>query len=82
VNDVCKTAQSGKVNEAQSAEDAVTTWKGVRVGSWIGLGVGVAAAGTGVVLKLAGGGGPAVTALVVPDRDGRPTLAVGWRLRF
>ena len=82
VDDVCAIAMNGKRDAAQSSENAIATWKAVRVGAWIGLGVGAAAAVTGVVLKLSGGGASQVTALVVPDGDRGPTIAVGWRLRF
>jgi hypothetical protein len=82
VNDVCATAMNGKQGAAQSSEDAIATWKAARLGAWIGLGVGAAAAVTGLVLKLAEGGTPHVTALLVPDGGGRPTLAVAWGLRF
>jgi hypothetical protein len=82
VDDTCAVAVNGMRGAAQAAQDAIATWKAVRLGSWIGLGVGAAAAVTGVALKLGGGGGPPVTALIVPDRDGRATLAVAWRLRF
>jgi hypothetical protein len=82
VGDTCQTAINTMRVAAQSAEDAIATWKAVRLGSFIGLGVGAAMAVTGVALKLGGGGGPPVTALVVPDRDGRPSFAVAWRRRF
>jgi hypothetical protein len=82
VGDTCAVSLSGMQGAAQSAEDAIATWKAVRLGSWIGVGVGAAMAVTGVALKLGGSGGPPVTALVVPDRDGRATLAVAWRVRF
>jgi hypothetical protein len=82
VDDTCARAIYGMQGAAQAAQDAIATWKAVRLGSFIGLGVGAAVAVTGVALKLGGGGGPPVTALIVPDRDGRATLAVAWRLRF
>jgi hypothetical protein len=82
VDDVCATAMNGKRDAAQSSENAIATWKAVRVGAWIGFGVGAAAAVTGAVLKLSGGGTPQVTALVVPAGDRRPTIAVAWGLRF
>lgn len=82
VDDVCATAMNGKRDAAQSSENAIATWKAVRVGAWIGFGVGAAAAVTGAVLKLSGGGTPQVTALVVPAGDCRPTIAVAWGLRF
>ena len=82
VDDVCMTALGGKRDAAQSSEDAIATWKAARLGAWIGLGAGAAAAVTGLVLKLGGGGAPRLTALLAPDSAGRPTMAVAWSVRF
>ena len=82
VDDVCATAMNGKREAAQSAEDALATWKAARIGAWIELGVGAAAAIREVLLKVRGGGPPHVTALLVPEANGRPTIASTWGLRF
>lgn len=50
--DGCTTAQPGQREAAQSEVDSIATWKAVRIGGWVGLGVGAAAAGTGLVLLL------------------------------
>ena len=75
-------ARMGDQAAAQTAENDIVTWKGVRLGAEIGVGVGAALAVTGVVLKLVGSGAPAVSAMVVPDRDGRASFAAAWRIRF
>lgn len=50
--DECTSAEPGQRDAAQSEVDAIATWKAVRIGGYIGLGVGAAAAGTGLVLLL------------------------------
>jgi hypothetical protein len=50
--DACATAEPGQREAAQSEVDAIATWKGVRIGGWVGLGLGAAAAGTGLLIVL------------------------------
>jgi len=40
--DTCAHAQVGQLGAAQSASDAIATWKAVRTGSWLGLSLGIA----------------------------------------
>jgi hypothetical protein len=82
--DTCMYAKQGtdKQEAAQTAANDIVTWKGARLAAEIGLGVGVAVAVSGVVVKLVGGGAPPVTAALMLDRDGRPALGAAWRLRF
>jgi hypothetical protein len=48
--DRCLTAFDGKLLQAQSDVDAIVTWKAVRTGTFVGLGVGLVSAGVGAVL--------------------------------
>ena len=83
--DTCKTAKPGTGEQAtaQTAVNDILTWKSVRLGAAIGAGFGAAVAVTGVVLKLVGSGArPPLTATLVTDRDGRPSVGVAWSLRF
>jgi hypothetical protein len=80
--DVCAVAYNGQRAAAQSHEDGIATWKGVRLGAWIGLGVGVATLGTGLVLKLREPAAPPITPALVLDAGGRPSVALAWRFRF
>jgi hypothetical protein len=52
--DGCTSAQPGQREAAQSEVDSIATWKALRIGGWVGLGVGAVAAGTGLVLLLGG----------------------------
>jgi hypothetical protein len=84
VNDTCM-AMAGHRDAAQSYSDAIATWKAVRTGAWVGVGVGLVTAGAGLILRhhdqsaAAGGARPTV----VVDRDGgRLTLGLAWTTRF
>ena len=77
--DACMNSKQGMEAAAQADVDAIATWKAVRIGSWIGLGAGVVAAGYGV-WALVRDGRPAEAApmVVVTDRG----LTLGWMGRF
>jgi hypothetical protein len=51
VNDQCL-AKPGHREQAQSYADDIATWKNVRTGAWVGVGVGLAAVVAGAVLRL------------------------------
>ena len=70
--DACTNSNPGMEIAAQSDVDAIATWKGVRIGSWIGLGAGVVTAGYGV-WALVHGGRPAS-----PPRRSSSRIG-GWR---
>jgi len=52
--DDCVHPNPGETARAQAAVNDIATWKAVRVGAWVGLGLGVAATVSGVVLLLQG----------------------------
>lgn len=76
--DECTTAEPGKRADAQSEVDAIATWKAVRIGGWVGVGVGLVAAATGIVL-LAGSSESREHAqwVVVPTRGGAAIAVTG-----
>jgi hypothetical protein len=76
--DACTTSKPDRQEEAQADVDAIATWKAVRIGAWVGLGAGVAAAGYGIWTLVRGGPPEFAPALVVTDRG----LAFGWSGRF
>jgi hypothetical protein len=76
--DACTHSNLGMETQAQNDVDAIATWKAVRIGSWIGLGAGVAAAGYGVWTLVRGNRSEAAPTIVVIDRG----LALGWIGRF
>jgi hypothetical protein len=53
--DQCRVAQPGRTQQAQNDVDDITTFKGVKVAGFVGLGVGVVAATIGVVSLLSSG---------------------------
>jgi len=83
MNDTC-TALNGHKAAAQSLSDSIATWKAVRTGAYIGIGVGVVTAATGLILRnsdqatAATGARPAL----VIDRDGHFTAGLAWTYRF
>jgi hypothetical protein len=84
VNDTCM-AISGHREAAQSYADSIATWQGLRTGAWVGLGVGLATLGTGLILhhhdQGAAASGPR-PALVVDRDGGRLTLGLAWTFGF
>jgi hypothetical protein len=82
VNDTCM-AIAGHREAAQSYSDSIATWKAVRTGAWIGVGVGVATIATGLILRThdrsAAGPRPA---LVLDHDGGHLTLGLAWAYRF
>lgn len=83
LNDTCM-ALNGHREAAQSLSDSIATWKAVRTGAWVGIGVGLATVGAGLILRhsdqttAAAGARPAL----VIDRDGHFTLGLAWTYRF
>lgn len=71
-SDECRLAEPGKRAEAQDEVDAIATWKSVRTGSFVGLGVGAIATGIGVALLLGDkrSSAPASTWIVGPAPAG------------
>jgi hypothetical protein len=55
--DGCMNAKPDRQLEAQDHADRIATWKAVRTGSWIGVGVGALAAGLGAWFLLTDSGG-------------------------
>jgi hypothetical protein len=51
-SDACSNAKAGQVDAAQDSVDGIASWKAIRTGAWVGIGVGVAAAATGALLML------------------------------
>jgi hypothetical protein len=76
--DACTNAEQGMEQQAQSDVDAIATWKVVRIGAWVGLGAGVAAAGAGIWTLVRGGRSESAPTVVVTNRG----LALGWTGRF
>jgi hypothetical protein len=83
VNDTC-TAMTGHREQAQSLSDSIATWKAVRTGAWIGVGLGVATVATGLILRNSDQTTAAAAArpALVIDRDGHFTLGLAWTCRF
>jgi hypothetical protein len=82
MNDTCM-ALNGHREAAQSLSDSIATWKAVRTGAYVGIGVGLATVATGLILRnadqtAAAGARPAL----VIDRDGHFTLGLAWTYRF
>jgi hypothetical protein len=80
--DVCEFAWNGQGAAAQSHEDGIATWKAVRLGAWIGLGVGLATVATGLVLKIREPRSMPPMPALLPDGAGRAMPALAWSLRF
>jgi hypothetical protein len=84
VNDTCM-AIAGHRDAAQSYSDSIATWKAVHTGAWVGVGVGLATVGAGLILHhhdqgaAAGGARPA---LVVDRGGGHLTLGLAWSFGF
>lgn len=83
MNDTCM-AMIGHREAAQSLSDSIATWKAVRTGAWVGIGVGLTTVAVGLILRhndqsaAAAGARPAL----VIDRDGHFTLGLAWTYRF
>jgi len=82
-NDTC-TALNGHREQAQSLSDSIATWKAVRTGAYVGIGVGLVTVATGLILRnsdqttAAAGARPSL----VIDRDGHFTAGLAWTYRF
>jgi hypothetical protein len=84
MNDTC-TAMSGRKDEAQSFSDSIATWKAVRTGAWVGVGVGLATVGAGLILRYhdqTPATASARPSLVVDHDAGHLTLGLAWTYRF
>lgn len=66
-SDACRHALPGRQGEAQRQVDAIATWKAVRMGSWVGVGVGGALLVTGTALLLGRDGAEGGTLPVAGD---------------
>jgi hypothetical protein len=75
LRDACAAAEPVSA-AAQSEVDAIATWTAARVGGWIGLGVGAAAAGTGLVLLLGGKQSPRNAHLLLLPTPGGAAFSV------
>ena len=74
--DDCTQAAPGRRAEAQDEVDSIATWKAVRVGGWIGVGLGVAAASTGGVLLLTAPQASTTARVVATPTRGGVSLSV------
>ena len=70
--DACPVAQAGKTQAAQNDVDDITTFKGVKIAGFVGLGVGVVAATIGVVSLLSSGSSSSAS----------PTTSASWTPTF
>jgi hypothetical protein len=78
--DACSIAKPGQRDAAQSEVDSIATWKAVRTGGFVGMGVGLVATGIGTVWLLSGHDkAPHTGFAVVPTRGGA-TLGVFGRM--
>jgi hypothetical protein len=84
VNDQC-IAMTDHGPAAQSLADSIASWKAIRIGAMVGIGVGVATVATGLILRYHDGADAAAVArpaLVFDHKGGRPRLGLAWTLRF
>ncbi len=83
VNDAC-TAKPGHGQAAQDLVDSIATWKGIRTGATVGIGVGLVAVGAGLILRYRDGANAAAAAptLVFVQESGGLRLGVAWTGRF
>jgi uncharacterized membrane protein len=83
VNDACL-ANPGQGAAVQSLVDSIATWKAIRTGAYVGLGVGAAAVVGGIILRVHDGAvARTARATLVIDREGGPLqLGLAWTLRF
>ena len=85
VNDAC-TALPGHGAAGQTASDSIATWKAVRIGAAVGVGVGVVAVAGGLLLRYRDGMDAATAsprpALVLEQEGGRLRLGLAWTLQF
>jgi len=83
VNDACL-AQPMEGPVVQSLVDSIATWKAIRTGAYVGLGVGAAALAGGILLRVHDGAvATSARPTLVIDRGGGPTqLGLAWTLRF
>ena len=80
VNDQCL-AKPGHREQAQSYSDDIATWKNVRTGAWVGVGVGLAAVVAGVVLRLSDApvaGSHAGLGAAIDRRSGTNLVLLTW----
>jgi hypothetical protein len=54
-DDFCEGVKTGELTAAQGDVDGIATWKAVRIGAWVGAGVGLGALATGLVLRFTRG---------------------------
>ncbi|HEY7371510.1 MAG TPA: hypothetical protein VIF57_04975, partial [Polyangia bacterium] len=80
VNDACL-ANPDKGSAAQSLVDSIATWKAIRTGAFVGLGVGLAALAGGIILRVHDGVAARPT-LVLDRQGGRLQMGLAWTLRF
>jgi hypothetical protein len=77
--DACYVAKPGPDMQAQAKSDVdgIASWKAVRLGAWIGLGVGAAVTSAGILVAIFGGGREdgQVAAAGAPARPGRWVVA-------
>jgi hypothetical protein len=84
MNDTC-TAMLGQGPAAQSLSDSIATWKAIRIGAMVGIGVGLATVGSGLLLRYRDGASatPAARPSLVLDHErGRVQLGLAWTFRF
>ena len=84
LNDTCM-ALNGHREAAQSLSDSIATWKTVRTGAWVGIGVGLATVGAGLILRQQRPDrGCRRRAPGAGHRPGRrtSTLGLAWTYRF
>jgi hypothetical protein len=73
--DACTQAKMNEQGAATTDVDGIASWKAVRIGAWVGVGVGAAVAGAGVIIGLLGNSREGVASGGAP-RDG--ALAARW----
>ena len=78
--DACSLAKSGQRANAQNEVDSIATWKAVRSGGFVGLGVGLVAAGVGAVWLLSASDSEPRTGLSVSPLAGGASLSVFGRM--
>jgi hypothetical protein len=70
--DACRHGRPGRVEDAQRQVDRIATWKGVRTGGWVAVGVGAASLAAGLVLM-----GRPLEVTATPEVGGARFVAIG-----
>jgi len=80
-NDTC-TAMIGEGPAAQSLSDSIATWKAIRTGAKVGIGVGAALVAGGLLLRYRDGAAAPRAALVFDPAGGGMQVGMVWTGRF